>query len=71
MSLSFIHDSRNKEKQFVEGNQRTSDFKILSLISFTNTMIIIIIIIVSLVDVNFDHIDFEIVPLMDGHIVCQ
>lgn len=32
---------------------------------------IIIIIIVSLVDVNFDHIDFEIVPLMDGHIVCQ
>lgn len=47
------------------------DFKILnSLISFTNT-IIIIIIIVSLVDVNFDHIDFEIVPLMDGHIVCQ
>lgn len=38
--------------------------------SFTNTMIIIIII-VSLVDVNFDHIDFEIVPLMDGHIVCQ
>lgn len=70
MSISFIHDSWNKEKQFVEGNQRTSDFKILSLISFTNTMIIIIII-VSLVDVNFDHIDFEIVPLMDGHIVCQ
>lgn len=32
---------------------------------------IIIIIIVSLVDVNFDHIDFEIVPLMDDHLVCQ
>lgn len=31
---------------------------------------IIIIIIVLLVDVNFDYIDFEIVLLMDDYLVC-
>lgn len=70
MSLSFIHDSLLTHERGTKNQCLLLDFKILSLISFTNTMIIIIII-VSLVDVNFDHIDFEIVPLMDGHIVCQ